>query len=436
MSARALRVAIVAAAGVLAIATGLSQTRGGGPVAAPSGGTTGAAGTTGTTGGLGTTSPTVNNNPTNNTNNNTPYARPPIMLTGQVLLEDGSPPPESAKIERICSGSSRTEGFTDSKGYFSIQIGDEAAVFQDASEQTTSSTLNGGMAGMSRPGTLGPAGSSGTNSAFGVDQRLMNCDLRADVTGYRSQLVSLANRHPLDTPDLGTILLHRLGPGEGDIVSANTLAAPNDARKAFLKGQDLLKKRKVDDAFKQFQKAVMLYPSFSAAWCELGKLEDANNQRDIARGSFNEAIKADPKFVEPYIHVSRLAADAKNWRELADTSGKVIELDSFDYPEEFLYNAAAHYNLHDLDEAEKSLRRAELLDTRHQFPEILNLKGLILAQHHDYAGAIEQLREFLKTAPDSPNAPTARVQLAQIEKAQAQLAAAKPDAAKPDEDQQ
>lgn len=415
MSTLKMRVMRGAAAGILMLGAGFSQNRGGGPTA-PSPGTS-----TGTTTG-GTTSRIPSG--TTGNNNNSPVMRPPVILTGRVLLEDGSPPPEPAKIERVCSGSTRAEGYTDSKGYFSIQIGNESGVFQDASEQGNGSNMNGGMG---RLGTGSSMGSSAASSGYGSDPRLVNCDLRADVTGYRSQLVSLANRHALDSPDLGTILLHRQGPNEGNLVSANTLAAPKDARKAFQKGQDLLKKKKLDGALKEFQNAVMLYPAFSAAWLELGKLEVLNGQRDIARGSFNQAIKADPKFVDPYVQLSKLAVDAKNWQELVDVTDKVLQLDSFDYPEEFFFNAAGHFNLHDLDEAEKSLKRAEALDTRHQIPEILNLKGLILAQRRDYPGAIEQLSAFLKAAPDSPNADTARKQLAEIQKAQAQLASAKPE---------
>jgi hypothetical protein len=37
-----------------------------------------------------------------------------------------------------------------------------------------------------------------------------------------------------------------------------------------------------------------------------------------------------------------------------------------------------------------------MLDSRHQFPEILNLKGMLLAQQHQYAAAAEQLRAYLK----------------------------------------
>ena len=47
----------------------------------------------------------------------------PIFVSGQVMLEDGTPPTESVAIERVCGGQSRTEGYTDSKGYFSLELG-------------------------------------------------------------------------------------------------------------------------------------------------------------------------------------------------------------------------------------------------------------------------------------------------------------------------
>ena len=210
---------------------------------------------------------------------------------------------------------------------------------------------------------------------------------------------------------------------EGNTVSASSLAAPKDARKAFEKGLALAKKEKVDDAFREYQKAVMLYPAYATAWCELGKIEAARGQLDIARGSFKEALKADPKYVDPYLQLSRIALNAKNWPELAQFTGKAIELDSFDYPQEFLFDAVAHYNMHEFDQAEKSILRANTLDTRRQFPQIVYLKGLVLVQHKDYAAAAEDFRTYLKLAPDAEDAATVRQQLAQIEKYESQTAA-------------
>ena len=90
-----------------------------------------ATGTTTTT--VGTSSiPTTAGNPSTTTN---PTPPPSLFLTGRVRLEDGTPPPQLVRIERVCGTATHTEGFTDRKGDFAIQIGSaENASYQDASD--------------------------------------------------------------------------------------------------------------------------------------------------------------------------------------------------------------------------------------------------------------------------------------------------------------
>jgi tetratricopeptide (TPR) repeat protein len=340
----------------------------------------------------------------------------PVPISGRVMVDDGTPPPETVVIERVCNGSTHAEGYTDRKGYFSIDLGMNRGVMQDAS--TSGRPFND--TGMSVPGQAQM--SSGMSGGAMSDQRYMNCDLRASLPGYRSQVVSLANRRAMDNPDVGTIFLHRLGNVEGRIVSAISLAAPKDARKAFEKGMDLAKKNKLDDAMKNYQKAVDVYPKYAAAWFELGKLQAARGQADAAHQSFDAAVEADPKFLNPYLELSRLALGAKNWRELADVSGRAVKLDPFDYPQQFFFNSVANFNLQNMDAAEKSAREAEKLDTQHHYPQVSHLLGVILAQRQDYTGAAGEMRNYLKFAPGAADAATVRAQLDQLEKLSAQSA--------------
>jgi tetratricopeptide (TPR) repeat protein len=253
-------------------------------------------------------------------------------------------------------------------------------------------------------------------------QRYTNCDLRANLPGYRSQLVSLADRRAMDNPNVGTIFLHRLGNAEGRLISAISLAAPKDARKAFEKGADLEKKKKLDDAMKSYQKAVDVYPEYAAAWFELGKLQAAKGQADAAHQSFDTAVEADPKYLNPYLELSRLALVAKNWPELADVTGRAVKLDPFDYPQQFFFNSVANYNLRNMDAAEKSARAAEKLDTEHRYPQVSHLLGVILSQRQDYTGAAGEMRTYLKFAPGARDAAAVRGQLDQLEKLSAQTA--------------
>jgi len=336
------------------------------------------------------------------------------------MIDDGTPLPEAVVIQRVCGGSPHAEGYTDSKGFFGIELGSKNGVMQDASEFDTGpgfgSTQNG-VSGQSQSG-LNPGSSSGFS-----DRRYLNCELQAKLPGYRSQVINLANRRSMDDPNVGTILLHRVGTAEGNTVSAVSLAAPRDARKAYERAMDALKKKKTDDAEKSFGKAVELYPAYAAAWHELGKLQEGANQPDAARKSFSAAIQADPKFTGPYLELAVMALREKNWQEVSEITERIVKLNPFDYPQAFFFNGVANYNLQNMDAAEKSAVQAEKLDTRHLLPQVNQLLGILMAQRKDYTGAAAQFRNYLKVAPDGPQAATVRTQLVEVEKIVAGVAA-------------
>ncbi len=410
--------AIVAVMGSgLLIGSVFGQAKGGGTTTAPTG--TGSTGTTGTgtgTGTIGTTRPSTNTTtPTTPTQPNVSIPQP-IYVSGRVMLEDGTPPPEPAVIETVCNGNPHGEGYTDAKGYFGFELGSRNnAIIQDASEFSSYNPLSGNT--MSNPaGSLSsaPLGGAGMDSA---ERKYMGCDLQAKLNGFRSQTVPLAGRRPMDDPNVGTILLHRNGPAEeGKTVSMVSLAAPKDAKKAYDKGMESLKKSKYEDAQKNFEKAVEVYPKYATAWYELGMLQAGQGKPDMARQYFQKSIDCDPKFIRPYLQLSIIALQSSKWSELAAVTDKTVRLDPFDFPQAYFFNSVANYNMQRFDAAEKSALEAERLDTRHQYPQNSHVLGLILAMKKDYAGAAERLKAYLKFAPAAEDAPKVKQQLAEVEK--------------------
>lgn len=384
-------------------------------------GTTGTTGSTGSSTGTITAPSTTTTRPTTPTTPTQPSGQPqPIFLTGRVMIDDGTAPTESVTIERVCHGQPHAEGYTDTKGYFSIQLFQaNSGVLQDASEDPTVRSGMGGMGG--GIGQVGGASSPSNSGTLTQERLLLDCELRAKAAGFRSQSIMLANRRAMDPPDVGVILLHRnSGSEEGSTVSAVSLAAPKDAHKAYTKGLELLKKTKTGDALASFERAVEVYPHYAAAWYEIGRIELAAGDNAAAHHALEQAVQSDPKFVLPYLELSNLELRAQKWQALADVTDKIIKLNSFDYPQAFYYNAAANYYLKNLDKAEKNAREADRLDTRHEIPKNLHLLGVILAQRQDYAGAAEKFRAYLQLAPDADDAATVRKQLAQVETALAQ----------------
>ena len=337
-----------------------------------------------------------------------------IRVTGRVMVDDGTAPTTAAVIELLCNATAHSEGYTDGNGYFSVLLGQDSEVAADASE---------GTAGLGRTspqlGSLGSAGAglgAGTSRNPGMVNRFANCELRARLGGYRSQSINLTNRSPLDDPNVGVILIHRMGESEkAATVTATTLTAPKAARKALQKGMELAKKNKPEEAIASFEEAVKVDPDFAFAWCELGKLQGDNGHIAEAHQAFEAAAKAEPRWPEPYLRLSLMAVESHNWKEVADTTDRVLRLNSFEYPQAFFLNAVANLNLRHVEAAEKSALSAEKLDVQHQIPQIADLLGTILAERHQYAEAAEKYRAYLLLAPDASDAPAARKQLEAME---------------------
>lgn len=347
----------------------------------------------------------------------------PIFLSGKVMMEDGTPPPDSVVIERVCNGIPRPEAYTDSKGRFSFQLGENRGMLADASVGPSADdpfSRGGAMGAGSR--SSGPLGQSRRIT----ERDLMGCELRAVLPGFRSEPVNLAGRRMFDNPDVGTIVLRRLGNVEGTTISFTSLQAPKDAKKAFEKGREALRKKKFEDARKQLEKAVAVYPKYASAWYELGFLKQQQKDVEGARQAYAQALAADPKFVSPYLQMAVLAAGESKWQEVADISDRVVRLNPIEFPQAYFFNSVANYNLGKLDTAEKSAREALKLDSQHRFPRIPHLLGMILAQRQDYGGAAEQMRSYLKFAPNAQDAEQVKKQLAEMERLSGSAAAVAP----------
>jgi tetratricopeptide (TPR) repeat protein len=249
-----------------------------------------------------------------------------------------------------------------------------------------------------------------------TERDLMGCELRAQLAGFRSDVVNLSGRRFMDNPDVGTIVLHRLGNVEGTTISATSLQAPKDARKAYDKGREAVRKKKWDEARKQLEKAVEMYPKYAVAWFELGMIRQQNNETEPARKAYAEALAADAKFVKPYLQLALLSAQEGKWQDVVDTTDRVLRLNPFDFPEAHYYNAIANFNVKNYEAAEKSAREVVKLDTQHRMPKANHLLGVLLANKRDYSGAAEHMKNYVQYAPNATDLDLVRKQLAEIER--------------------
>ena len=312
-----------------------------------------------------------------------------VQKSGKVTLEDGSPPPEPAVIEALCGAAAAVPvARTDSKGGFIIGHGRDADV--DARMQRGS-------------------------AASATGRNLAGCALQARLPGYRSSRLRVADSEAID---LGVIVVRRAS-GEGVTESATGLRAPKEAQRAFEKGTAAIAKKKWDDARTNLEKAVELYPEYAAAWFELGRACYGSGDFARARGAYERSIKADAKFVPPYIQLAAVLQREKDWQAAADVTATAIKLDPDSYPAAYVANAVSNFRLGNMSVAEASARQAIKLEAAPQFPEVEYTLGLVLAERSEFKEAAEHLRNYLRLVPNSPGAESVKARIAEFEQAAA-----------------
>ena len=261
----------------------------------------------------------------------------------------------------------------------------------------------------------------GSLSLQGDQQRQMEthyegCTVQASFTGFHSNSITITQHNLRDEPDLGTITLSRAGGrAAATAVSSTIESAPANAVKAFDKARTDLLEQKQDQAQKNLEKAVEAYPSFAAAWYQLGRLQEASNATE-AQSSFARAAAADPQFVLPYEQLAALAAQAGKWQEVIDNTNRALQLDPAGTAQIWYLDGLANFQLGKFNKSEASAQKSLALDPSHTIPNTEQMLAVILAGKGDYNGALAHLRNCLKYSPSGPATDLLKQQIAQLER--------------------
>ena len=372
-----------------------------------SGGGTGGTGGGGTRGGVGGGTTNGNTSTTGLPGMSIPNPSTPstmLFLSGKVIVDDGSVLTDPAAIQTVCRGNTRTIGYTDRKGTFSIQL-------------DPNSSAN--LAGVGDVTDTGPTMQNDYGGTFQM-RDFRDCQVQAVLPGFTSQVVDLSSRLGGDSrAELGNIALHRIGEVQGFTISATSAAAPPKARKDYEKGLSLEKKQNWAEAQTKFQSAVDIYPRYAVAWVELGRVQLRQSHEDDAKQSFQKARAADPQFILVYQEMVQIAASHQQWKDVAEQTDQLLRLNPINFPQYWFLNAVANYQLQNFDAAEKNAARGLELDPKHHIPKMEFVLGLAMAQKHDYRGALEHLRNYVQTAPKSEDTEMAQAQISQLEAQQA-----------------
>ncbi|HEX3351583.1 MAG TPA: tetratricopeptide repeat protein [Terriglobales bacterium] len=199
-------------------------------------------------------------------------------------------------------------------------------------------------------------------------------------------------------------------------VGVADLQVPAKAQREYADGCAALRNNKVADGENHLRKAVKQWPKYLAAWVVLGQLLEAQQKNEEAHDACSRALDADSTYLPAYLCLADIAARSQNWDEVLKLSTRALEIDPATDPVAYDYNAAAHFNLKQLPEAEKSALRAAEIDKNNIDPRVHFLLAQIYEAKGDRAAEAAQLREYLKYANDPNDVAMVKQYLSELEK--------------------
>jgi Tfp pilus assembly protein PilF len=319
------------------------------------------------------------------------HQRGGMSFTGKIAVREAPLPWDAIPVVVTCNGAVRYRTEADPKGAFIIQ------------GQVTSSELVTTKADLKQVSA----------------SQLIGCNISADVPGYRSTTLHIANQDIRDNPDLGTITLRPDEAASTPVTSAN-----KEAQKKYDKARAEYLSNNTNAAEHDLEKATQIDPQFADAWYELGKMQQQKSDNQAALASYLKAVAADAKFVSPYERIAELSALQKKWQDVASATAQSLTLDPAGTPQIWYFDALGNFNNGKADVAEAGARKSLAMDPQHLAPNTEQLLAVILANKGEYAEALKHLQNSLTYMKPGPNADLVKQQIAQLEKvAPAQTAA-------------
>lgn len=282
----------------------------------------------------------------------------PVILHGKVVMEDGSTPPVIMGIERVCSdvAGSMPGVLTDKKGEYIWRMEIDPLETRD-------------------------------------------CKIRATHAGYTSTEVEVSGIDTTHTTlDLPPVVVRASAADPSAIIVANNI--PGRSKKDWDAALKALDASDFAAAASHLEAFVAASPKFAPAWHDLGLVDERINKRPDARTAYEHAIAADPKLLPPYVTLERLCIKMKDWEGAEKAAAALIKADpKHAYPEVYLHEAVAEYELKNYDGALANVQEAMALDPGHRRPRAEYVLGRILEAKGDISGARQHIAKYLQLDP-------------------------------------
>lgn len=301
----------------------------------------------------------------------------PVVLRGKVTMPDGSPPPITVGMERVCSDvtGSKPGPLTNKKGEYLWRMD--------------------------------------------VDpMRSRSCYIQATHAGYVSNTIDISALNGYLDPNinLDPIVIRRRDEDPYYIVFKES-DVPAHAKSKWKAATKALDTGDYAEARQHFQAVVEAAPKFAAGWHALGVVLEYVGMQKEAREAYEHAITFDSKLLPPHMTLLRLCIKTKDWDCAAKAADELIKIDrKLLYPDVHIHRAVALYGLKDLDGAKASAEEAIRLDPNKQRPRAEYVLGRILEAKGDLEGARLHMSKYLELQKKAPDADLIRLHIQNLGK--------------------
>ena len=297
------------------------------------------------------------------------YARPGMALVrGRVVTVDGRPAANvRVDLRNMASDASLRSSFTDPSGQF--EIGDVA------------------------PGRYMLVATSGFDEASEGIQVLQMAAFEVIL------------RLPRSFAGAST--------GNAYSVSVQQLKVPSKARDALKHAHDALAKQRTDEAWKQVNKALSLYPKYAEALVLRGAIRLGQADFERARADMEEAVQADPQFGMGYIALAATYNAQSRFDDALHALDRGVALSPAAW-QGYCEMGKAYLGKGDYQTSLKHLSKAQQLGAK-DFAPVHWLKAQALLRLKSYDEAKVELEAYLSQNPEGQNLEHARDALDKVQ---------------------
>lgn len=309
-----------------------------------------------------------------------------VIMEGRVVMPDGTPPPKTVGLERVCSDlqGSAPGPIADKKGHYIW------------SQRLSPASLRACFMRATLPGFISTQ----------IDYGSLNM---SDFT---------SNTQKKEMPDM--VLSPRDDGAAGSVALVAESDVPGKGQSAYKLMLKAVDSDNMDEGIKQLQLALKNAPKFADGWIILGSLYERRQHYMEARDALQQAIAVNPKLLSPYLRLARVSNMLDDWDGAAKAEDAMMKLEPRYYPEIYLQQAITKLEKKDYAGAEESAKTALMINAKSiRLKRAEYVLGRIDLAKGDLAGAKEHIANYIQSDPTVADLSKIQTQLDNLGKPEA-----------------